>query len=895
MNNMAFYTGSSCQATCNQQGSEFVVCTRRSDGLPAGDAVRPEPAPRAGLPDLRELRRARSRFERHRGPDPLRRGFSFPLSSSRASPSLSRAPHGTRRASSPSFHASAPSHPRRRHRPVRGRARRARRARRGRPRARRARRARDPRRRARRGRRRGAALRRALRAARRAAARRRASYDGAAALARLAAAVRDGARARGRAHRALPRAAARGGDCARLFRYEDDGIGLGMRVRPLARVGVYAPGGKARYPSSVLMAAIPARVAGVNEIVARHRRTPDDRLLAAAHLAGVDAIVDAGGAQAIARARLRHRDRPRASTRSSGPGNPYVACAKRLVFGDVDIDGIAGPSEILVVADDEADPALVAADLLSQAEHDEAAYAVLVSTSARSPQAVAAASSSAARDAASSARHRRRVAARTRRRLVVPSRERCSRSPTGSRPSTSPSTWPIRRALLERIRHAARALLGRATPVALGDYLAGPSHVLPTGGCRALRLPARRLRLRGAHLRHPLLAPTRCAGTDAPSCALARAEGLEAPRPRRRDPARPGRRSRRARSGGRRTPARGVRTLLEEAPAFRVLAKDLMLQGVASRTSGFCRVTLTHGVRSTNELRDELSVGSLKEESPMGRMWTRALLLGAMGLAAGAWWAARKSARPSTTCRRTRWRSPSSSAPNLERSSATIPSSTCGDGRRRRLRRGAGRPVHVHVRAAALPHQVGDHRGLPHRPPLLRAHRGLGRQGQHDRRRSSRRRPRTARSSPSYKITSHFDIRRAYNPHDRRGAERHRREHDRPALVRARVLPRRLVAEPRDRLVRLRHAHRASAGSAASSTSRSPYTVLDPTDPDAPHFDADNGYFDVTNKAFAKPALIDLSSLGWGINTIPACMLPGEFAGGSQPYGNCNPVEITLR
>jgi histidinol dehydrogenase len=176
------------------------------------------------------------------------------------------------------------------------------------------------------------------------------------------------------------------------YRYTDhDGVTLGWRTRAMARAGVYAPGGKARYPSSVLMSAIPAQVAGVREIILA---TPlqgdatDDALLAAAHLSGVKSIVDAGGAQAIAALAYGTETIPRVD-KIVGPGNLYVACAKRFVFGAVAIDSIAGPSEILVVADDEADPRLVAADLLSQAEHDEAAYPLLVCSSPNMAEAVA--------------------------------------------------------------------------------------------------------------------------------------------------------------------------------------------------------------------------------------------------------------------------------------------------------------------------------------------------------------------------------------------------------------------------------------------------------------------------------------------------------------------------
>src|SRR5262249_42398196 len=144
------------------------------------------------------------------------------------------------------------------------------------------------------------------------------------------------------------------------------------------RVGVYAPGGKARYPSSVLMTAVVARVAGVREIILA-TPAPDDVILAAAHVAGVSAILDAGGAQAIGALADGTETVPRVD-KIVGPGNRYVACAKRLVFGEVGIDGIAGPTEILVLCDGSADPELVAADLLAQAEHDEAAYPLCITT-----------------------------------------------------------------------------------------------------------------------------------------------------------------------------------------------------------------------------------------------------------------------------------------------------------------------------------------------------------------------------------------------------------------------------------------------------------------------------------------------------------------------------------
>jgi histidinol dehydrogenase len=302
-------------------------------------------------------------------------------------------------------------------------------------------------------------------------------YPGAAALARLAPDVRAAmelAATRIRAYHLHQRDAG--------FRYEDGGITLGMRVLPVARAGVYAPGGKARYPSSVLMSAVPAHVAGVKEIILA---TPlagdesDDTIYAAAHLSGVSAIVDAGGAQAIAALAYGTQSVPRVA-KIVGPGNLYVACAKRLVFGVVDIDGIAGPSEIVVVADDEADPQLIAADLLSQAEHDEAAYPLLVCASdlmagavrreleiqlATLPRA-AIARAALANGAALVAATRDRMAA-VADRLAGEHLALHVTDPEG---------------MLAHIRNAGAAFVGSMTPEAMGDYLAGPSHVLPTGG-----------------------------------------------------------------------------------------------------------------------------------------------------------------------------------------------------------------------------------------------------------------------------------------------------------------------------------------------------------------------------------------------------------------------------
>jgi histidinol dehydrogenase len=311
------------------------------------------------------------------------------------------------------------------------------------------------------------------------------------------------------------------------FRYEADGIVLGTRVSPVARAGIYAPGGKARYPSSVIMSAIPAQVAGVREVILA---TPlaggpsDDPIYAAAHLSGVAAIVDAGGAQAIAALAYGTQSVPRVD-KIVGPGNLYVACAKRLVFGAVDIDGVAGPSEILVVADDEADPQLICADLLSQAEHDEAAYPLLLCTSDLMAEAVRRELepqlATLPREAIARAALANGAA------LVVRSRERMAE--VADRIAAEHLALHVQdpEALLTRIRRAGAAFLGSSTPEAVGDYLAGPSHVLPTGGAVRFGSPlgVYDFVTRTSIIRY---SPHALEQHRAAVCALARLEGLEA-------------------------------------------------------------------------------------------------------------------------------------------------------------------------------------------------------------------------------------------------------------------------------------------------------------------------------------------------------------------------------
>ncbi len=270
------------------------------------------------------------------------------------------------------------------------------------------------------------------------------------------------------------------------FEYTEAGVTLGSRVTPLARVGVYAPGGKAQYPSSVLMCAVPAQVAGVGEIIVASPNTSAE-VRAACHLAGVHALLHAGGAQAIAALAYGTESVPRVD-KIVGPGNIYVAAAKRLVFGEVDIDSIAGPSEILVVADQSADPVLVAADLLSQAEHDEAAYPLLVTCD---PSLVARVDAELTRQLIDLPR---RELAQTSVRnngyaLVV--RDRAGLAAVANTLAAEHVAVHTvdARALADRILRAGAIFVGSMTPEAAGDYLAGPSHVLPTGGAARYGAP----------------------------------------------------------------------------------------------------------------------------------------------------------------------------------------------------------------------------------------------------------------------------------------------------------------------------------------------------------------------------------------------------------------------
>jgi len=270
------------------------------------------------------------------------------------------------------------------------------------------------------------------------------------------------------------------------FEYTEQGVTLGSRVTPLARVGVYAPGGKARYPSSVLMCAVPAQVAGVTEIIVASPDTSAE-VRAACHLAGVHALLDAGGAQAVAALAYGTESVPRVD-KIVGPGNIYVAAAKRLVFGEVDIDSIAGPSEILVVADHTADPVLVAADLLSQAEHDEAAYPLLVTTDASLVARVQVELSRQLADLPRKAIADESVS-NNGFALVVTNRDGLVAVANQLAAEHVAVHTLEPRALADRILRAGAIFVGSMTPEAAGDYLAGPSHVLPTGGAARYGAP----------------------------------------------------------------------------------------------------------------------------------------------------------------------------------------------------------------------------------------------------------------------------------------------------------------------------------------------------------------------------------------------------------------------
>lgn len=261
-----------------------------------------------------------------------------------------------------------------------------------------------------------------------------------------------------------------------------DGGKVGRLVRGLSRVGIYVPGGTAAYPSSVLMNAVPAKVAGVEEIIMVTPPTEhlSDAVLAAAKIAGVDRVIAVGGAQAVAALTYGAGFIPRVD-KLVGPGNAYVAAAKRLAYGQLDIDMVAGPSEVLVIADDTANPKFVAADLMSQAEHDVLASAVLLTDSLALAQAVDA---EIRRQSANLSR-REIIAASLRDfgcALVCETLEECVSLANQIAPEHLELCVADPDALLSTIKNAGAVFLGDWSPEPLGDYMAGPNHVLPTSG-----------------------------------------------------------------------------------------------------------------------------------------------------------------------------------------------------------------------------------------------------------------------------------------------------------------------------------------------------------------------------------------------------------------------------
>ncbi|NDG38323.1 MAG: histidinol dehydrogenase [Betaproteobacteria bacterium] len=279
--------------------------------------------------------------------------------------------------------------------------------------------------------------------------------------------------------------------CGLSWQYRDeDGTLLGQKVTPLDRVGIYVPGGKAAYPSSVLMNAIPAHVAGVGEIimvVPTPRGEKNPLVLAAAYVAGVTRVFTVGGAQAVASLAYGTATVPRVD-KITGPGNAYVAAAKRRVFGRVGIDMIAGPSEILVLADGTTPPDWVAMDMFSQAEHDELAQSILLS-----PDAVYIAQVKASIDRLLPGMPRREViqASLSGRGALIHTRSMDEACEISNRiapehlevSSADPQRWE------PKLRHAGAIFLGAWTSESLGDYCAGPNHVLPTSGTARFSSP----------------------------------------------------------------------------------------------------------------------------------------------------------------------------------------------------------------------------------------------------------------------------------------------------------------------------------------------------------------------------------------------------------------------
>ncbi|HIK46769.1 MAG TPA: histidinol dehydrogenase [Leptolyngbyaceae cyanobacterium M65_K2018_010] len=273
--------------------------------------------------------------------------------------------------------------------------------------------------------------------------------------------------------------------------FEDHGIVLGKRYTPVDRAGIYIPGGRAAYPSTVLMNGIPARVAGVSRIIMvtppSDGKSINPAVLVAAQEAGITEIYRVGGAQAIAALAYGTETVPAVDV-ITGPGNIYVTLAKKLVFGMVGIDSLAGPSEVLVIADHTANPAHVAADLLAQAEHDPMAAAILITTNAPLAELVA---TEVGRQLAGHPRQTltEKSIANYGLAIVVESLEQAADLSNEFAPEHLQLEIAEPWNLLDSIRHAGAIFMGHSTPEAIGDYLAGPNHTLPTSGAARYASP----------------------------------------------------------------------------------------------------------------------------------------------------------------------------------------------------------------------------------------------------------------------------------------------------------------------------------------------------------------------------------------------------------------------
>ena len=309
---------------------------------------------------------------------------------------------------------------------------------------------------------------------------------------------------------------------------EPDGTELGQRVTALDRVGIYVPGGRAAYPSTVIMNAVPAQVAGVGEIIMTVPAPGGERndlVLAAAAICGVDRVFTIGGAQAVAALAYGTATIP-AVDKIVGPGNAYVAAAKRRVFGVVGIDMMAGPSEVVVVCDGTTEPDWVAMDLFAQAEHDELAQAILISPDAAFLEAVAA---SMARLLSTLPRRELIAAALSKRGALIRVRDLREACALVNRIAPEHLELSVKNpdALLGRIRHAGAIFLGSYSSEALGDYCAGPNHVLPTSRTARFSSP---LGVYDFQKRTSVIRVSRKAATTlgAVAAELARGEGLTA-------------------------------------------------------------------------------------------------------------------------------------------------------------------------------------------------------------------------------------------------------------------------------------------------------------------------------------------------------------------------------